>query len=135
MQSVFFKLLISWNSQLPSLTCASEKDVWQGLDAGIDFGKGSLNILKYVFTCLSMSAISPLETSQPSSWLVSVAQLRHLAPSLGPSPSFTLAIPDIQHVWILSVNGCQQTKSTLLLYSEVHSFIHLFHKCVLRTPA
>lgn len=50
---------ISWNSLLPGLTCASEKDVWQGLDAGIDFGKGSLNILKYVFRCLSMSAISP----------------------------------------------------------------------------
>ena len=66
-----------------------------------------------------------------SSSLVSVARLRHL----DPSPSFTLAIPDIQHVWILSINGCQQTKSALLLYSEVHSFIRLFHKCVLRTPA
>ena len=59
--------------------------------------------------------------------------LGRLAPKLGPNPSFTLAIPAIRCVWLLSLNGCRQTKSTLL-HSEVHSFLTFIPQTCIEEP-
>lgn len=93
---LFLKLLV------PILN-ASEKDVWQWLDEGIDFGKESLNILNYVNN-------KSLRTN-PSHPVCLFMWLGRIAPKLHPNKSFTLVIPAIQHVWFLSLNGCQQTTS------------------------
>lgn len=101
MQSAFFKLLYFWSSVAPRLISASGEDVWQGL--GIDFGKGSVHIPKYVTDKL-------LETN-PSPPVCLFMWLRHLAPNLSPNSSFTWAMAAVQHVWLLSSKRCQQTKS------------------------
>lgn len=108
-----------WSSLVPSLINTSGKDLWQWLDEGIDFGKGSLNILKYVND-------KSLETN-PNHPDYLFVWLGCLAPKLGPNPSCMLAAPAIQHVWLLSLNGCWQTKSTSHHPPSFRSsFIHAF---------
>lgn len=87
MQSAFLKLLCFWSSVAPRLISASGEDVWQGL--GIDFGKGSVHIPKYVTDKLTGNQ------SQPSSLLVYVAQ----APCTKPQPKFKFHMG----------NGCHST--------------------------
>lgn len=76
MQSAIFKLHYFWSSLMPSLN-ASGKDAWQWLHEGIDFGKGSLNILKYVNN-------KSLVTN-PSHPVCLFMWLGHIASKLGPN--------------------------------------------------
>lgn len=123
MQSALFKLYYFWSSLVPSFS-ASGKDVWPWLDEDIDFGKWNLNILKYVND-------KSLETN-PSHPVCLFMWLRHIAPMLGPNPSFTSTVPAIQHVWLLSLNECRQTNSPSHSPLPFRSpFIHTFisQKC------
>lgn len=91
--------------------------------------QGSLNINRDVndksrkqipaiqFTCLCGSG-----TWHPSSAPIQVSHWQ--------------VLPLNMFVWLLSLNGCRHTKSTptVLLHSELHSYIHPFHTHGLSSP-
>lgn len=132
MQSVFFKL--HYFVELPGAqfnTCFRERCLagtgcryWLWKEESYH-PQVCLNMLEYV-------ADQSLETS-PSHPVCLFMWLGRLAPKLGPNPSFTLAIPAVRRVGLLSLNGCRQTEATLL-HSEVHSFITFIPQTCIEEP-
>lgn len=128
MQSAWFKLHYFWSSPVPSLINASGKDVWQWLEEGIDFAKGSLHINQHVND-------KSLNTN-PNHPICLFMWPDCLAPKLGPDPSFTWVSPAIPRVCFLPLNWCQHTESTSHSHPPFRpAFIQTFHNHVLSSSA